>query len=207
MCHASCLEFGRQVLSEPDIKCRRVLEVGARDWNGSLRPYIESFDPAEYLGTDVRPGPGVDALVPVETLVARFGRAGFDLVVATEVLEHVRDWRAAVDNLKQCCRPNGTILFTTRSRGFPSHMWPHDYWRYELEDVRAIFADTDILALESDPEQPGVFALVRRRAGVAEAVLAGYELYSVLMSKRTAHAPPSGLPFLLRALAAKVRGS
>ncbi len=207
MCHASCLEFGRRVLAESDVRGRRILEVGARDLNGSLRSYIESFGPAEYVGTDVAPGPGVDTLVPVEGLVARYGATSFDMVVATEVLEHVKDWRAAVTNLKQTCRPGGIILLTTRSRGFPTHMWPHDYWRYEMNDMRAIFADTEIVSIERDHQMPGIFVKVRRPAALAEVVLTDYKLYSVTMGIRTAMPPPAGLPLLIRALAAKIRES
>jgi hypothetical protein len=78
------------------------------------------------------------------------------------MLEHVRDWHEAVVNLKGLLRPGGHLLITTRSAGFPYHAWPYDFWRYELDDFRRIFADMDILTLESDSASPGVFMFARR---------------------------------------------
>src|SRR6266576_6160414 len=54
------MEFGQRVLGETDVRDRAVLEVGARDVNGSLRPWIESLQPASYFGVDIVPGTGVD---------------------------------------------------------------------------------------------------------------------------------------------------
>jgi hypothetical protein len=31
---------------------------------------------------------------------------------------------------------------------------PHDYWRYEIEDMEKIFGDFEITALEKDWEAP-----------------------------------------------------
>jgi hypothetical protein len=47
---------------------------------------------------DIFPGEGVDEICNAERLVERVGNDAFD--VATEVLEHVRDWQQVNDHLK-----------------------------------------------------------------------------------------------------------
>ena len=56
--------------------------------------------------------------------------------------------------------PGGTLVITTRSRNFPFHAYPHDYWRFEVEDFRRIFEGWQIFAIEPDPSAPGVFVSV-----------------------------------------------
>jgi SAM-dependent methyltransferase len=180
MCHSSCVAFGLRVLSRKDIATKRVIEVGSRDVNGSLRPVIEALGPGEYVGVDVVDGMGVDLVCDCGDLVERFGAETFDVVVSTEVLEHVRDWRGVVSNLKRVCRPGGFLVLTTRSRGFPYHGWPIDFWRYELDDFQQIFGDLEILELEPDRQFPGVFLKARKPPEFREKDLSAHRLYSVV---------------------------
>jgi SAM-dependent methyltransferase len=168
MCSPSCIAFGQRSLRPPLVAGREVLEVGAFDVNGSLRRWVESLRPARYLGVDLTAGPGVDELVDATDLVTRFGRESFDLVITTEMVEHTRDWRTVVSNLKGVLRPGGHLLMTTRSPGFHYHAWPYDFWRYEPADMREIFRDLDILTVEPDPASPGVFVLARRPESFVE---------------------------------------
>ncbi len=162
MCNRSCIAFGERSLGPALVAGRDVLEVGAHDVNGSLRLWVESLGPARYVGVDLVEGPGVDELVDATELVGHFGRESFDLVITTEMVEHTRDWRTVVSNLKGVLRPGGHLLLTTRSPGFAYHAWPHDFWRYEPADMRRIFADLELLTVEPDPEAAGVFVLARR---------------------------------------------
>lgn len=171
-------------LHRADIEGRDVLEVGARDVNGSIRAFVASRAPATYLGVDIEAGPGVDRVCDATRLVAELGRWSFDVVIAMELLEHVRDWRAVVSNLKNVCRPDGLVLITTRSIGFKYHGYPSDFWRYELDDMRAIFADCLVERLEPDPTAPGVFLKVRLPRDLAERDLSALALHSVLTGTR-----------------------
>ena len=200
MCNAQCVDFVASVLTAGDVAGRKVLEVGSLDVNGTVRPVVEALGPASYVGVDLEHGPGVDEVLPAEDLLDRFGPGAFDVVISTELLEHVRDWRRVVRNLKLVARPGGLVVVTTRSRGFPLHGYPWDHRRYEPEDMAVIFADCPGVRVGQDlATDPGVFVAARRPAteGWEPLDLAGYALWSVHTDRRTLDAedgPPGPHP-------------
>lgn len=180
MCNSACIDFGLKSLSEPEVKGKSVLEVGALDVNGSFRSLIENLHPQRYLGVDIAMGPGVDEICDAIDLINKFGKEKFDILVSTEMLEHVRDWRKVCSNLKQILKPGGIILITTRSKGTPYHGHPFDFWRYELSDIKNIFSDFSILSLDKDPMSPGIFLKAKKPVDFTENNMEGYKLYSII---------------------------
>lgn len=159
------MDFGRRFLTPDATRGKRILEVGSRNVNGSLRelaaPWAE-----EYIGVDIEAGRGVDVLMPAGELPRQFAPDEFDIVISTEMLEHVEDWRAVVAGMKYVC--GDLLLVTTCSRGFKYHEHPIDAWRYELADFERIFADFETLALERTPREPGVMYLGRKRVNLRD---------------------------------------
>ena len=93
-----------------EFKGKRILEVGSKYVNGSIRPFIERFlKPREYIGTDIEPGKFVDVVIPAERLLDYFGHESFDVVICTETLEHIMDWRSAINNMKGVLKRGGYI--------------------------------------------------------------------------------------------------
>ena len=86
--------------------------------------------------------------------------------------------------MKAVLKPGGLIYITTRSRGFPYHAYPHDYWRYEIEDVEKIFGDFEIIVVEKDWEAPGVFLKARKLTNRSPNDLGQIELYSMVVGRR-----------------------
>ena len=184
MCHASSILFGVSNLTAEDVTDKRVLDIGSHDHNGNFSPIVKNLNPSELVGIDIIPGPGVDIVCSGEKAVEKFGKNSFDVVVASELMEHARNWREVISNIKNVCKPNGIILITTRSKGFRLHGYPHDYWRYELDDMRKMFGDCEILVLESDRQAPGVFIKAKKLVDFKEVSLKDIPLYSVIEKDR-----------------------
>ena len=86
-----------------------------------------------YVGVDPWPTPGVpvdhewavDAPdVPPEVRVGN----GYQLILCTEVLEHVPDWDAAFANLWRLAAPGGQVIITCPAF-YALHEEPLDFWR------------------------------------------------------------------------------
>lgn len=114
MCHVSVIEFFIEEVKIDEFQNKKILEVGSKYVNGSVRPLIEKFtNPMKYIGVDMAEGKYVDMVVKAENIVEVFGKNSFDVVISTEMLEHVKDWRIVVNNLKEVLKPMGYIYITT----------------------------------------------------------------------------------------------
>jgi len=159
---------------------KRVLDVGC-----GVKPYYPFFAAAsEYVGVDVRENANADLHGPVEALPVADG--AFDVVLCTQVLEHVDDPARAVAELYRVTAPGGRVLASTHGV-MVYHPNPQDLWRWTHTGLERLFAAHDWSSLA-----------VRGGAGSAEAVamLAGNYLH--LLAKR------AGAPALARPLIALV---
>jgi SAM-dependent methyltransferase len=184
MCNSACIQFVKKNLKESDITGKSVIEVGSLDINGTLRPIVEVYKPALYTGVDLFNGPGVDIVCDAKELIDIFGQERFDLLISTEMVEHVLDWKKIITNFKNILKPSGVLLITTRSKGFFYHGYPYDFWRYELEDMKEIFSDFEIISLEKDLEAPGIFMVARKPVFFVENDLSPLSLYSMIKFRR-----------------------
>lgn len=196
MCHASVIEFFIEEVKMDEFKDKCVLEVGSKYVNGSIRPLIERFAcPKKYVGVDIEAGKYVDIVLDSENLLDHFGPESFDVVISTELLEHVGDWRLVVSNMKKVLKPAGYIYITTRSFGFPYHAYPYDFWRFETDDMKSIFSDFEIIRLAEDHEAPGIFLKCRKPYEWKPNSLDGISLYSMILGRRTTDTPKlTGMP-------------
>lgn len=176
--------FAAKNLGAKEITGKHVLEVGSFNSRTNIGTYIDFLKPSEYIGTDIHKGPDVNLICSAEDLQKKFGKNKFDVVLSIEVLEHVRDWRKAISSLKNVCKPNGVILITTRSFGFEYHPSPLDFWRYEINDMKKIFSDCEIVEIVNDVDAPGVFIKVRKPVKFVEVDLSDYALYNIVANKR-----------------------
>ena len=134
--HYSVLEFFVLNAKPEDFQNKEIIEIGSKYVNGSVRPVIERFcQPKRYWGIDIEGGKFVDQVLSSERLIEQFGGNKFDVVISTELLEHVVDWKTTINNIKTVLKPNGFLWITTRSFPFLYHAYPYDYWRSLLSKI------------------------------------------------------------------------
>jgi len=106
-----------------------VVEIGSYQVPGQediidLRTLFPGHD---YLGIDVRDGPGVDRVDDVEGLSLPDSSAG--TVLALSTFEHVPHFWRGFDEVHRVLRPDGA-LFVCCPFYFHIHNYPGDFWRF-----------------------------------------------------------------------------
>ena len=127
-----CLSDLRQALEEyKSAEPTRVLDYGC---GGS--PYRDLFPRAEYLRADFE-GSQLDfEIIPGKPLAA--DAESVDLVISTQVLEHVLEPELFLSDCSRVLRPGGKLIVTTHGT-FREHACPHDYHRWTAEGLRHAF--------------------------------------------------------------------
>lgn len=118
MAHPAQQEFCHDVkLRFPEyFQETRVLEVGSRDINGSVR---DEFINADYIGIDVEAGPGVDQVCLGHEFQA--DPESFDVVCSNETFEHDPYAARTVAHMLSLLRPGGLFFMTCAGEGRKEH--------------------------------------------------------------------------------------
>jgi SAM-dependent methyltransferase len=69
-----------------------------------------------------------------------FGGRAFDVIVLSEVLEHVHSPHLAIANIRAALREGGRLILTVPFL-FPIHERPHDYYRYTRYGLEFLLRD------------------------------------------------------------------
>jgi SAM-dependent methyltransferase len=151
----------RALSKYPNTVTGKVLEVGSLNINGTVRLLFSDRERfPQYVGVDIRtgPGPGVDVQAKASELP--FPDESFDCVVSTETLEHDSRFWISVQEFARVLRPYGNLLLTTCGNGYPWHQHPNDYWRFLPEGLYALLGWAGLSIVEAGgPEVHNVGAL------------------------------------------------
>lgn len=94
------------------------------------------FQTKEYIGVDMRSGPGVDRVVNGEKLPFKTG--SFDVVLCLETFEHAeKPWQIAAE-IERVVKKDGVIIVSSQ-QNFPIHMHPSDYFRFTPYGLGSLF--------------------------------------------------------------------
>jgi SAM-dependent methyltransferase len=126
----------------------RVLDAGAGD-----APYRPLFAHCSYITQDWPGSPHagarkVDVVADLHDLPEELG--GLDLVVCTEVLEHVADPGQVLAELHRVLRPGGELLITVPFVA-GLHEEPHDFYRYTSHALRMLLGRAGFSAIDVEP--------------------------------------------------------
>lgn len=125
-----------------------VLDVGAGD-----APYRELFADHDYRTTDwggtfYTPTTPVDLVAPAHDLPLETG--SIDAVVCTQVLEHLAEPVAALEEFRRVLRPDGRLVVTVPLTWYV-HEAPHDYYRYTPYGLRHVMEKAGFKAVDIRP--------------------------------------------------------
>jgi SAM-dependent methyltransferase len=161
-----------------------ILEIGSyqvqgQEDIGDLRPL---FPGREYLGVDMRPGPGVDLVANVEKLPQPDASVG--TVLALSTFEHVPHFWRGFEEIRRVLRPDGALLVACPFY-FHIHSYPSDYWRFTPEAFKLLLDDypNKIVGWHGPRTRPSnVWALAFRgnRPPISEKE---YQLYQARMNE------------------------
>lgn len=134
----------------------KIIDIGSGE-----KPYYCLFAPyaREYIGVDVVPCSRTDIRAVAEHLPIR--NASIDVIVCTQVLEHVTDPPRVLSEWLRILQPSG-IVFASTHGTFWYHPDPVDYWRWTHTGLRRLFetAGFRVHTVEACEGVPSVAALL-----------------------------------------------
>jgi SAM-dependent methyltransferase len=157
----------------PDVTKLAILEIGSFNVNGSVRPLFAGA--ARYYGIDVRPGPDVDEVADAREWE---GGEAFDVVVSTEVLEHVEDPERILAGAWRALKPDGILILTAAGPGRAPHgvdggeVGSEPYANIDPEELRALLADWLDVDIHFNAAAGDTYATARK-PGASESVQTG----------------------------------
>jgi SAM-dependent methyltransferase len=168
-----------------------ILEIGSYQVPGQegIADLRSLFPGREYVGIDIRPGPGVDMIANVEELPQEDGSVGTVLAICT--FEHVRRFWKGFEEIQRVLRPDGAFLVACPFY-FYIHEYPCDFWRFTPSALEMMLASypEQIVGWQGPTKRPGnVWSLAFREHRPA-ITPDEYERYRTLM-RRYARQPLS----------------
>jgi len=132
----------------------RVLDIGAKDGNGSYWKYLKKARGVEVVGSDLVAAPGVIALnveqpFPIET-------GSFDCVLALNLFEHVGDHSRTAAEVSRILAPDGRFFILTPFL-HEYHADPDDYFRFTDSYLKRWWESTGLQCENLEALSEGIF--------------------------------------------------
>lgn len=146
---AHILDLIKKGAQQYDTTGAKVLEIGP----GEYQVVKEYFTSSTIYQMDIDPEADVDIVAditdPKEVAAIVICYPDFDVVVCTDVLEHVTDPFAAINNIAAVMKKGGIALISTplnfRMHGMGGYTkkqgLPPDYWRFTETGLRTLISD------------------------------------------------------------------
>ena len=115
------------------------------------------------LDVAARPGIPVDIIGDAHDL-RQIPDSSFDVVLCTEVLEHLHTPEKALGEFRRVLKPGGLLLLTTRFI-YPLHDVPGDYFRYTKYGLRHLLRDWEIVEFQEEAGTMETLAVLYQRIG------------------------------------------
>lgn len=132
-----------------------IFEFGSRRVQNKYPPLKTLFNNKTYVGFDNEIGENVDCTIDCQDLILIEDRSA-GTIIATSLLEHVKEPLKAITEFKRILKSNGIIIITVPFN-FKIHNYPADYWRFTPECLKEnlkefTFLDIQIRGSKENPE-------------------------------------------------------
>jgi SAM-dependent methyltransferase len=155
------------------LEAPRVLDYGC---GGS--PYRSLFTGAVYHRADLAGGADLDFPFTSDSrLPPEVGN--YDLVLSSQVLEHVLDPALYLSECFRVLKPGGKLLVTTHGT-FWDHACPHDYWRWTAFGLRKAVENAGFGVLEAKKITTGIRAALYLLEQNLDPRILGTGLYGIV---------------------------
>lgn len=136
--HITSLENAKRFFDvyAKDLSQGTVVDIGSKDFNGSIRSVCPGH--LKYIGVDFDPGPGVDVVID-DPYKLPFEDGSADVVVSNSTLEHSEFFWLLFLEVIRILKPTGLFYLNVPSNG-PFHRYPVDCWRFYPDSGRALAA-------------------------------------------------------------------
>lgn len=125
--------------------------------------YGDLFPNRVTVDIERRPGIAVDVIADAHNL-STFPENTFDVVLCTEVLEHLHTPAKAIAEFERTLKPGGVLLLTTRFV-FPLHDTPHDYYRYTKYGLQYLLQNFENVEVMEEASTIETIAILLQRMG------------------------------------------
>lgn len=140
--------------SKADFSNKNILDIGC-----GIKPYQDLFNAASYIGIDIEDGGHSNQAKVVDKFYngvdIPYPNNSFEIVICTEVLEHVKEPEKLLTEIKRVLKTDGQV-FLTMPFVWNEHEIPYDFNRFTRYQRRMIFEKSG-LNIRSLEETTGVF--------------------------------------------------
>ena len=147
-----------ELLAEQAAKLKPVetlLDIGGR--GQPYAPFFANCVTNHYV-LDIEPAESVDIVGDARTMP--ISDSCVDVVLITQVLEHVPDPIAVIAEIRRVLKPGGILLLSVPSV-FPQHGSPGDYWRYMPQGLHYILRDFESVKVRGEAGTlPSIFLIM-----------------------------------------------
>lgn len=159
-------KFITNIYNKYQFKDKNILEIGT----GHMGINQKLFGPANnFIATDTYQTPFSDEILDItsiEKCIERFGEGNLDVIIMSEVLEHVYNYPDAFESCYRLLHDGGYILITVPWE-YPEH-GDSDYWRYSKLTLDRLMNEWNFDIAESSEgfdgeKKTNLFRLGRKR--------------------------------------------